>query len=325
MIFCEPAVLKLTLPFLFVPNPIIKPISYSPSLLSLSSLHRLRKFLILHLRLQHSNTMSARGRASRHYHEPPPPRRPYPRGPSPPPHPHPYALQEELDILHSDLHKMALDRRAILEDRAALERDLDAGKEELHRLKLLMAQIGSEKETYIAQLVMKARRLEVDLREMRLLREELMALPGEIERVTVGRKEMAGKLESLTKDVARARAENEQMSVLTKELDGATKELMHVRSMVEEEKKANMEIEDQRDSVEKSMVSMAREIDQLRVELANTEARQWGQPGGGPYRRNHSSPDPFLPPYRGTYNVTPGVAERGPMFAEYDRHSNRGR
>ncbi|KAJ3684445.1 hypothetical protein LUZ61_013609 [Rhynchospora tenuis] len=267
--------------------------------------------------------MSARGRASRHYHEPP--RRPYPRGPSPPPRPHPYVLQEELDILHSDLRKMALDRRAIIEDRAALERDLDAGKEELHRLKLLMAQIRSEKETYIAQLVMKARRLEVDLREMRLLREEVMALPGEIERVTVGRKEMAGKLESLSKDVARARAENEQMSVLTKEIDVVSKEIMHVRSMVEEEKKANMEIEDQRDSVEKSMVSMAREIDHLRAELADSEARQWGQPGGDPYRRNHSSPDPFLPPYRGPYNGIPGVAERGPMFSEYDRRSNRGR
>lgn len=51
------------------------------------------------------------------------------------------------------------------------------------------------------------------------------------------------------------------------------------RSMVEVEKKANMEIEEQRSSMEKNMVAMAREIGQLRAELANTEARPWGPPG----------------------------------------------
>lgn len=49
--------------------------------------------------------------------------------------------------------------------------------------------------------------------------------------------------------------------------------------MVEVEKKANMEIEEQRSSMEKNMVAMAREIDRLHIELANTEARPWAPPG----------------------------------------------
>jgi hypothetical protein len=49
--------------------------------------------------------------------------------------------------------------------------------------------------------------------------------------------------------------------------------------MVDDEKKTNMEIEEQRSSMEKNMVAMAREIDQLRAELANTEARTRGPPG----------------------------------------------
>jgi hypothetical protein len=49
--------------------------------------------------------------------------------------------------------------------------------------------------------------------------------------------------------------------------------------MVDVEKKANMEIEEQRSSMEKNMVAMAREIDQLRAELADTEAKPRGPPG----------------------------------------------
>lgn len=56
-------------------------------------------------------------------------------------------------------------------------------------------------------------------------------LRGEIERVTMGKKEMALRLESLNKDTSRARTENEQLSVLTDELDSVTGELMHARSL----------------------------------------------------------------------------------------------
>lgn len=65
---------------------------------------------------------------------------------------------------------------------------------------------------------------------MQLLRKEVRVLRGEIERVTMGKKEMAVRLESLNKDTSRARTENEQLSVLTDELDAVTRELMHARS-----------------------------------------------------------------------------------------------
>lgn len=66
---------------------------------------------------------------------------------------------------------------------------------------------------------------------MQLLRKEVRVLRGEIERVTMGKKEMVLRLESLNKDTSRARTENEQLSVLTDELDAVTGELMHARSL----------------------------------------------------------------------------------------------
>jgi hypothetical protein len=68
-------------------------------------------------------------------------------------------------------------------------------------------------------------------REMRFLREEARALRGEVERITLGKKEMTARLESLTKDILRACTENEQILVLTDDLGALSEELMHARSL----------------------------------------------------------------------------------------------
>lgn len=46
--------------------------------------------------------------------------------------------------------------------------------------------------------------------------------------------------------------------------------------MVDYEKKANMEFMEQRQSMEKNLVSMAREVEKLRAELASADSRHWG-------------------------------------------------
>jgi hypothetical protein len=67
-------------------------------------------------------------------------------------------------------------------------------------------------------------------RAMRLLRDEVRALRGEVERVIVGKKEMTVRLESLTKDILWARTENEKILVLTDDLEAVSEELMRTRS-----------------------------------------------------------------------------------------------
>ena len=47
------------------------------------------------------------------------------------------------------------------------------------------------------------------------------------------------------------------------------------RNAVDYEKKANIELMEQRQAMEKNLVSMAREVEKLRAELANTDGRPW--------------------------------------------------
>ena len=45
--------------------------------------------------------------------------------------------------------------------------------------------------------------------------------------------------------------------------------------MVDYEKKANIELTEQRQAMENNLISMAREVEKLRAELASTDGRRW--------------------------------------------------
>lgn len=48
------------------------------------------------------------------------------------------------------------------------------------------------------------------------------------------------------------------------------------RTAFEFEKKANTELLEQRQAMEKNLVSMAREVEKLRADLSSVDARPWG-------------------------------------------------
>lgn len=51
------------------------------------------------------------------------------------------------------------------------------------------------------------------------------------------------------------------------------------RNAIDYEKNANIELREQRQAMEKNMVTMARDIEKLRSELANSGARSWSSGG----------------------------------------------
>ena len=47
------------------------------------------------------------------------------------------------------------------------------------------------------------------------------------------------------------------------------------RAAIDYEKKVNIELVEQRQAMEKNLVSMAREVEKLRADLANSDGRGW--------------------------------------------------
>ncbi|KAJ6814896.1 protein FLX-like 3 isoform X1 [Iris pallida] len=240
------------------------------------------------------------------------PEGPFVRGPPVPP-PHPAMYEEELEVQHHELRRLLADNRRLAEDRMAFQQELVATKEEMHRMTLVIREIRAEKEAHSRELIEKGLKLEADLRATEPLRNDVINLRAEVQKLNSVRQDLAGQVQNLTKDLTRAQADNQQIRVLRTEIDGLRQELMRARTAFEYEKKGNVELMEQRQAMEKNLISMAREVEKLRADLANTNGRPWS--AGGSYAMKVGSPDaPFPSSYGDGYGLHSGVADKAPLY-----------
>ncbi|XP_026659652.1 protein FLX-like 3 [Phoenix dactylifera] len=259
--------------------------------------------------------MAGRGRVPRNVNDgrrgyPDMPEGPFVRGPVPrPPHP---ALYEELELQQIEIRRLLADRHAFVEDRAALQQELMAAKEEIHRMNMVIADIRADKEVHCRELIEKGLKLESDLRATEPLRKEAIQLRAEIQKLKVMRQDLVGQVQTLQQELTRAQADNKQITILRSEIDGLRQELMRARTAFEYEKKGNIELMEQRQAMENNLVSMAREIEKLRADLATIDGRPWA--AGGAYGKILGSPEgPFPPSFGDNYNLHSGV-DKDPVY-----------
>ncbi|KAA8540297.1 hypothetical protein F0562_024140 [Nyssa sinensis] len=236
------------------------------------------------------------------------------RGPLPRPvPPHPALLEEELEMQHVEIRRLLGENRRLIEDRMAMQQDLGAAKEELHRMNLAIADIRAEQELHSREIIERGLKLEADLRATEPLKNEAIQLHAEVQKLNTIRQDLAGQVQTLTQDLAKLKADNQQIPLLRADIDGLHQELMRARTAIDYEKKANIELMEQKQAMEKNLVSMAREVEKLRAELANADARPWG--AGGPYGMKFSSPEGGFPaPYGDGYGIHLGAADKGPLY-----------
>ncbi|KAB2093982.1 hypothetical protein ES319_A02G126600v1 [Gossypium barbadense] len=241
-----------------------------------------------------------------------PPERPFFRGPPLPQPPHPALLEEELEMQHAEIRKLLTDNHRLVEDRMAIQQELVAAKEEIHRLNLVIGEIRAEQELHSRGLIEKGLKLEADLRATEPLKKEAMQLRSEVQKLNNVNQDLTGQVQTLKKDITRLQADNQQIPILRAEVDGLHQELMHARTAIDYEKKANIELMEQRQAMEKNMVSMAREVEKLRAELSSVDARPWA--AGAPYGMKFNSSEGAFPASYEGYGAHLGAADKGPFY-----------
>lgn len=162
-----------------------------------------------------------------------PPERPFIRGPPiPQPPPHPALLEEELELQHAEIQRLLADNRRLVEDRMAMHRELAASKEELHRMNLVIADIRTENEVHLRDLVQKGLKLEADLHATEPLKKEAVQLHAEIQKLNNLRNELSGQVQTLQKEVSKLQADNQQIPHMRAEVEGLHQQLMHARFVI---------------------------------------------------------------------------------------------
>ncbi|GMH22057.1 hypothetical protein Nepgr_023900 [Nepenthes gracilis] len=233
------------------------------------------------------------------------------RGPMPrPPPPHPAVLEEELEFQHAEIRRLLAENTRLVEDRVVLQRELGAAKEEIHRMSVAIADIRADQELHSRELIDKGLKLEADLRATEPLKNEAVQLRVEVQKLNKMRQDLSAQVQTLKKDLTKLQAENQQIPLLRNDIDALHQELLHARTTIDYEKKANIELMEQRQAMEKNLVSMAREVEKLRAENASTD-----RPWGGSYGLKFSSPDGGFPSsYGDPYGTRLGAADKASLY-----------
>ncbi|PIA39730.1 hypothetical protein AQUCO_02600288v1 [Aquilegia coerulea] len=181
---------------------------------------------------------------------------------------HPALLEEELEIRREDMRRIASENRHLADDHMMLRRELAAAQDEIQRLGQVIPQLRADKELQARELIQKGLKLESELRATEPLKSEVMKLRAESEKLSTVRQELSTKVQGLTKDLTRLQAENKQLPMMRADVDALHQELNRAREAIEYEKKANVEQMEQKQAMEKNLISLARELEKLRVELS---------------------------------------------------------
>lgn len=205
---------------------------------------------------------------------------------------HPVALEEEIEIQHRENQMIIADNRHLLDENVILQRDLVAAKDEIHRLGQLIMKLRADQEAQTRDLFERGLKLEADLRATEPLRGEVIRLRAEAQKLNVLRQDLTVQIQGLTQDITRLRSENKQLSTLKVDVDGIRKQLAQTRRALEYEKKINEEQVKQKQTMEKNLMSMAREVEKLRAEQLSIDRRAHGlgSGGGGPYGMYNGNP-----------------------------------
>ncbi|XP_010462362.1 PREDICTED: protein FLX-like 3 [Camelina sativa] len=242
-----------------------------------------------------------------------PPERPFLRGPPPLLQPPPPSLLDDLQIQEVEIRRLLNDNHRLAEDRMVLERELGSAKEELHRMNLMISDLRAEQDLRSREFSEKRHKLEGDVRAMESYKKEASQLRAELQKLNDVKRGLSGDVQILRKDLGKLQSDNKQIPGMRAEVKDLQKELMLARDAIDYEKKEKFELMEQRQTMEKNMVSMAREVEKLRAELATVDSRPWGF--GGSYGINYNNMDVA---YRGSYGENDsflGSSERSQYYS----------
>ncbi|XP_031372093.1 protein FLX-like 1 isoform X2 [Punica granatum] len=256
--------------------------------------------------------------------------------------PHPAIIEDRLAVQHEEIQGLLVDNQRLAATHVALKQELEAAQYELQRMVQVSDSLRAEKDVHMRELYEKCMRMEVDLRAVEAMRAELSQVNADIKELTSARQDLTGQVQVMNQDLARMTADLRQVPALKADIENMKQEVQRVRTAIEYEKKGSAENYEHGQVMEQKLISMARELEKLRAEIANAEKRAHavavaGNPGAGAsYIAPYGNPEAAYAagnPYPVNYGINPvpagaeGYAQYGhgpAAWGAYDMHRAQG-
>ncbi|KAG8364829.1 hypothetical protein BUALT_Bualt18G0039300 [Buddleja alternifolia] len=244
-------------------------------------------------------------------------------GPGPSPRqlpPHPVIIDERLAAQHDDIQLLLVDNQGLAATHVALRQELEVAQYEFQRADKYAHTLHAEKDLQMRELYEKSIKIENELHAVNATRSELMQVHMDIKELTAARQDLTAQVQMMTQDLGRVTSDLQQVPAIKAEIEGLRHELERARAAIEHEKKGFAESFDHGKIMESKLISMAREMEKLRAELANAEKRAHPTTAvgnqGSNYNAYYGNPESGYP-YPVRYGMTPtNATHQAPPGAE---------
>ncbi|XP_057853833.2 protein FLX-like 2 [Cryptomeria japonica] len=196
-----------------------------------------------------------------------------------PPGPHPLdalppeLLEQRFAIQHGEMQRLAAENQRLAATHVALRQDLAISQQEIQRMHAHMGAFQNDKEQQVRGLMDKIAKMEADLQATESMKVDLQQARADAQSLMTMRQELTAQVQELNLELQRCHADVQQIPAMHAELDSLRQEFQRARTAYDYEKAANSEQVQQLQSMEKNFISMAREVERLRAELANVDKR----------------------------------------------------
>ncbi|CAN1851576.1 Protein FLX-like 3 [Linum perenne] len=204
-------------------------------------------------------------------------------------HIHPALLEDERDVFDKEMRRINTKNQAIINQNRALQSEVTRKYVEIDRLEQVIPQLQAEKETNIRELIQTGLKLEAELRSMEPLKMEVWQLRAEVESLNTSVEDLTSLVNGLRHEIARVEVENKQVPLMEADIDTMQNELIEARRTFEYEQRAKHDEVQEKQRIENYLVSLRREIEELRAEQLDEGTNEPSLEGGG-YQRMDLNP-----------------------------------
>ncbi|XP_076918827.1 protein FLC EXPRESSOR-like [Bidens hawaiensis] len=170
---------------------------------------------------------------------------------------------------HLNIQTLIVDNQRLAATHVALKQELSVALQDLRHFSAAAGKIKADRAAEVRGVFEKAVKLEQEVGLLDELRVDLVQVRGDVQKLGSENKELTEKLNGVNAELAEERSNLHQLSMIKGEIEAMRKEIQKGRAAVEYEKKVNAANMEQGQAMEKSRVSMVREIEKLKADLAN--------------------------------------------------------
>lgn len=206
-------------------------------------------------------------------------------------------IEDRIASQNQDVQGLLADNQRLAATHVALKQELEVAQHELQRMMHYIDSLRAEEDIMMREMYDKSRRCEVELHQVEALRADVQKVRADIKELTSSRQELTSQVHLMTQDLGRLTAELQQIPTLTAEIENTKQELQRARfelvllrfclcscfelmwfllfcrAAIDYEKKGYAENYEHGKVMEQKLVAMARELEKLRAEIANSESR----------------------------------------------------